>query len=62
MADRSCNDRSRYFPTVARAWADGGDANSIDSSLSSGAKDKLLILLEIVKRTDHVKGSKVLLA
>ncbi|WP_223884200.1 IS5 family transposase [Micromonospora craniellae] len=48
------------FATVALVWADGGYANSIDSSLLSWAKDKLGILLEIVKRTDDVKGFKVL--
>jgi transposase len=48
------------FTTIAFVWADGGYANSIDSSLLSWAKDKLGILLEIVKRTDDVKGFKVL--
>lgn len=48
------------FATVALVWADGGYANSIDSSLLSWAKTKLGILLEIVRRTDDVKGFKVL--
>jgi transposase len=48
------------FRTVALVWADGGYANSIDSSLLSWANDKLGILLQIVRRTDDVKGFKVL--
>jgi transposase len=48
------------FTTIALVWADGGYANSIDSTLVSWAKDRLGILLEIVKRTDDVKGFKVL--
>ena len=51
---------AEVFATVALVWADGGYADSIDSSLLSWAKDKLGILLEIVKRTDDVKGFKVL--
>jgi transposase len=48
------------FTTISLVWADGGYANSIDSTLLSWAKDTLGILLEIVKRTDDVKGFKVL--
>lgn len=48
------------FRTVALVWADGGYANSVDSTLLSWAKDKLSLLLEIVKRSDDVKGFKVL--
>lgn len=48
------------FTTVALVWADGGYANSIDSTLLSWAKDKLGILLEIIRRTDEVKGFKIL--
>lgn len=48
------------FTTVALVWADGGYANSVDSTLLSWAKDKLGILLEIIRRTDDVKGFKVL--
>jgi transposase len=48
------------FTTIALVWADGGYANSIDSTLVSWAKSQLGILLEIVKRTDDVKGFKVL--
>jgi transposase len=48
------------FRTIALVWADGGYANSVDSTLLSWANDKLGILLEIVRRTDDVKGFKVL--
>ncbi len=48
------------FPTVALVWADGGYANSIDSTLLSWATNTLGLLVEIVKRTDDVKGFKVL--
>jgi transposase len=48
------------FPTVALVWADGGYANKIDSSLLSWAKEKLGLLIEIVKRTDDAHGFQVL--
>jgi transposase len=48
------------FRTVVLVWADGGYANSVDSTLLSWANDKLGILLEIVRRTDDAKGFKVL--
>lgn len=48
------------FPTVALVWADCGYANKIDSSLLSWAKEKLGLLVEIVKRSDDVKGFQVL--
>jgi transposase len=48
------------FRTVALVWADGGYANSVDSKLLTWANDQLGILLEIVKRTDDVRGFQVL--
>lgn len=48
------------FPSVGLVWADGGYANTIDSSILAWAKDKLGVLLEIVKRSDDVKGFQVL--
>lgn len=48
------------FRTISLVWADGGYANSIDSTLLSWARDALDIVVEIVKRTDDVKGFKVL--
>jgi hypothetical protein len=41
-------------------WADGGYANTVDDSLLAWAKEKLGVLLEIVKRSDDVKGFQVL--
>ncbi|MCW2138825.1 Transposase [Actinoplanes cyaneus] len=51
---------AQTFRAIALVWADGGYANSIDSTLLSWANDKLGIVLQIVKRTDDVKGFKVL--
>jgi transposase len=48
------------FRTVGLVWADGGYANSVDNKLLSWARETLGIVLEIVKRTDDVKGFKVL--
>src|SRR6266536_1076224 len=48
------------FPSVALVWADGGYANSIDNTLVTWAKTTLGLLLEIVKRSDDVKGFQVL--
>ena len=48
------------FRTVGLVWADGGYANSVDDTLISWARDALGIVLEIVKRTDDVKGFQVL--
>ena len=48
------------FPRVALVWADGGYANTIDATLLGWAKDKLGLLVEIVKRSDDVKGFQVL--
>jgi transposase len=48
------------FRSVSLVWADGGYANSVDSTLLSWARDALNIVVEIVKRTDDVKGFKIL--
>lgn len=48
------------FPSVGLVWADGGYANTIDRSLLSWAKEQLGLLVEIVKRSDDVKGFQVL--
>ena len=48
------------FPSVALVWADGGYANKIDSGILAWAKEKLGLLVEIVKRSDDVKGFQVL--
>ncbi|WP_326770909.1 IS5 family transposase (plasmid) [Streptomyces sp. NBC_01591] len=51
---------AKGFRTVSLVWVDGGYANSVDSTLLSWARDTLDIVVEIVKRTDDVKGFKVL--
>lgn len=48
------------FPSIALVWADGGYANKIDSGLLVWAREKLGLLVEIVKRSDDVKGFRVL--
>ncbi len=48
------------FPTIGLVWADGGYANSIDNTLIGWAKATLGLLLQIVKRSDDVKGFQVL--
>lgn len=59
VTSASVQDRAG-FRTVSLVWADGGYANSVDSTLHSWARDALNIVVEIVKRTDDVKGFKVL--
>ncbi|WP_326791290.1 IS5 family transposase [Streptomyces sp. NBC_00841] len=51
---------AKGFRTISLVWADGGYANSLDSTLLSWARDALNIVVEIVKQTDDVKGFKVL--
>ena len=48
------------FPTIALVWADGGYANRVDAGLLDWARDKLRLLVAIVRRSDHVKGFQVL--
>jgi transposase len=48
------------FPAVGLVWADGGYANHIDNSLLTWAATKLKLVVEIVKRSDDVKGFQVL--
>jgi transposase len=43
-------------PTVELVWADGGYANSTDSSMVTWARQELGLSLEIIKRNDDVKG------
>jgi transposase len=51
---------AQRFSSIALVWADGGYANQIDRSLIGWARQKLGLLLQIVKRTDDVKGFQVL--
>lgn len=48
------------FPSIALVWADGGYANTIDNTMIGWAKQKLGLVLQIVKRSDDVKGFQVL--
>lgn len=48
------------FRTVVLVWADAGYANSIDDGLLTWAKTQLGLVVEIIKRTDNVKGFKIL--
>jgi transposase len=48
------------FPSIGLVWADGGYANTIDNTLIGWARQKLGLLLQIVKRSDDVKGFQVL--
>jgi len=48
------------FPSIALIWADGGYANRIDATLVRWANTTLGLLLQIVKRSDDVKGFQVL--
>jgi transposase len=47
-------------PSIALVWADGGYANTVDNSMIGWAQEKLGLLLQIVKRSDDVKGFQVL--
>lgn len=48
------------YRTIALVWADGGYANSIDEGLLSWARVKLGLVVEIVRRTEGIKGFQVL--
>jgi transposase len=49
-----------FYRTIALVWADGGYANSIDEGLLSWAKAQLGLVVEIVRRTEGIKGFQVL--
>jgi transposase len=51
---------AQRFSSIALVWADGGYANHVDRSLIGWARQELGLLLQIVKRTDDVKGFQVL--
>lgn len=48
------------FPSIGLVWADAGYANKIDNSILSWAYEKFRLVVEIVKRSDDVKGFQVL--
>jgi len=47
-------------PDLAKGWIDGGYANAVDSSIIPWAAQHLQIDLEVVKRSDDVKGFAVI--
>lgn len=48
------------FSSIALIWADAGYANRIDTSLVTWAEKAVKIVLQIVRRSDDVKGFQVL--
>lgn len=54
---RQAKDR---HPDLGYGWVDGGYANAVDSSFLPWARGNLSIQLELVKRSDDVKGFAVL--
>jgi transposase len=51
---------AQRFPSIGLVWADAGYANKIDASLLTWAQEKLRLVVQIVKRSDDVKGFQVL--
>lgn len=49
------------FPSVGPVWTDGGYANDIDNSLLTWDITRFRLVIQIVKRSDQVKGFQVLL-
>lgn len=47
-------------PGLAKGWVDGGYANAVDASIIDWAADELQIDLEVVKRSDDIKGFAVI--
>lgn len=47
-------------PELALAWVDGGYANAVDDSIITWALENAGIVVEVVRRSDDVKGFKVL--
>ncbi|HLU33915.1 MAG TPA: IS5 family transposase [Natronosporangium sp.] len=48
------------FPSIGLVWADAGYANKVDSTLLSWAREKLGLVVEVVKRSDGAAGFEVL--
>ena len=53
-------DAKERRPGLAKGWVDGGYANAVDDSMLAWARETLSIELEVVKRSDDVKGFAVL--
>lgn len=50
----------QQYPSIGLIWVDGGYANVVDDSLVDWAAHELGVRLEVVKRSDDVKGFQVL--
>lgn len=50
----------QQYPSIGLIWVDGGYANVVDDSLVDWAEHELGVRLEVVKRSDEVKGFHVL--
>jgi transposase len=48
------------YPSIGLVWLDGGYANSVDDHLIGWAEDQIGVRLEVVKRSDDIKGFQVL--
>ncbi|WP_189244256.1 IS5 family transposase, partial [Planobispora rosea] len=48
------------FPLLGLVWADAGYANRVDATLLEWARERLGLVVEVVKRGDGVKGFQVL--
>jgi transposase len=47
-------------PSLALCWVDGGYANAVDDSIIAWARENTPVTVEVVKRTDDLKGFKIL--
>lgn len=54
----SCLDEQ--YPSIGLIWVDGGYANIVDAGLIDWADHELGVQLEVVKRSDDVKGFQIL--
>lgn len=48
------------YPTIELIWLDGGYANTVDDHLIGWADNEIGVKLEVIKRSDDVKGFQVL--
>jgi transposase len=49
-----------HHPNLVKGWIDGGYANAVDSKIIGWAAEALQIDLEVVKRSDDIKGFAVI--
>jgi transposase len=53
-------DARERHPLLSYGWVDGGYANAVDASFLPWARENLSIELQVVKRSDDVKGFTIL--